>query len=218
MHRKLILKLLKAREATVLENDFNSDASVKVFTKLKSLNETATKSEQQCRDLDLIVEKASRSAGKYFEAKDQLMPWLKSTEERFEKDFSSSGGPSSDDYEAIIEDLSLLSEDVAERRLLVDRVVTAGDKLASMGASQIRNESENMSHRYQEIRDLCRSKKREYQQILIEHQQYTDRLKLLKNSLSRIMDRINSLEPPEGTGLKSNIFETSVYSGNRHFR
>ena len=72
-----------------------------------------------------------------------------------------------------------------------------------------------MSHRYQEIRDLCRSKKREYQQILIEHQQYTDRLKLLKNSLSRIMDRINSLEPPEGKGLKSNVFETSVYSGNR---
>ena len=27
-----------------------------------------------------------------FEAKDQLMSWLKSTEERFEKDFSSSGG------------------------------------------------------------------------------------------------------------------------------
>ena len=208
------MKPLQAREATVLENDFNSDASAKVFTKLKSLNETATKSEQQCRDLDLIVEKASRSAGKYFEAKDQLMPWLKSTEERFEKDFSSSGGPSSDDYEAIIEDLSLLSEDVAERRLLVDRVVTAGDKLASMGASQIRNESENMSHRYQEIRDLCRSKKREYQQILIEHQQYTDRLKLLKNSLSRIMDRINSLEPPEGTSLKSKCFETSVDSRN----
>lgn len=207
---------LLAREASVLENDFNSDASTKVFSKLKSLNETATKSEQQCRDLDLIVEKASRSAGKYFEAKDQLMPWLKATEERFEKDFSS---PSSDDYEAIIEDLSLLSEDVAERRLLVDRVVTAGDKLASMGASQIRNESENMSHRYQEIRDLCRSKKREYQQILIEHQQYTDRLKLLKNSLTRIMDRINNLEPPEVTGSKHKsrkvyFFGESLFSRN----
>ncbi len=73
-----------------------------------------------------------------------------------------------------------------------------------------------MSHRYQEIRDLCRSKKREYQQILIEHQQYTDRLKLLKNSLSRIMDRINSLEPPEGMGLKSKCFDTSVPSRNRY--
>ena len=97
-----------------------------------------------------------------------------------------------------MEELSLLSEDIAERRLLVDRMVTSGERLSTCGGgSQVRDEADQINQRYQDAREQCRSKKRELQQLSIEHQQYTERLKTLNSSLSRIMDRVSGLERPE---------------------
>ena len=63
------------------------------------------------------VHKATRAASKYFERRAEIEPWLLEVERRFQTDFAFDNS----DAEAAMEELSLLSEDIAERRLLVDR-------------------------------------------------------------------------------------------------
>ena len=115
-----------SREASALEADLNRESSNEIFEKLKLLNETATKTEQQCKDLDFTIEKTARSAGKYFESKMQLEPWLEDIEEQFSKKFDFNDEEELK-HDEIIEELSLLSEDIAERRLLIDRIVSSGN-------------------------------------------------------------------------------------------
>ena len=52
-----------------------------------------------------------------FERRAEIEPWLLEVERRFQTDFAFDNS----DAEAAMEELSLLSEDIAERRLLVDR-------------------------------------------------------------------------------------------------
>ena len=135
-----------SREAQSLEGDLTADASVKIFEKLKLLQDAANKTEQQCRDLQQILEKAQRASSKYAEAKDQLKPWLENVEAKLD-DFEDENLRSGD--ESLIDELGQLSEEIAERRLLVDKIVTAAEKLAQMGGIEIKTEAAQFSERYQ---------------------------------------------------------------------
>lgn len=135
-----------SREAQSLEGDLTADASAKVFEKLKLLQDAANKTEQQCRDLQQILEKAQRASSKYAEAKDQLKPWLENVEAKLD-DFEDENLRSGD--ESLIDELGQLSEEIAERRLLVDKIVTAAEKLAQMGGIEIKTEAAQFSERYQ---------------------------------------------------------------------
>ena len=187
-------KDILTREAEALQSDLNSDTSSAIYAKLKQIQENASRAELQCRDLESTLDKATRAANKYFECRSEIEPWLADLEKRLRTDFSFVD----EDNEAAIEELSFLSEDIAERRLLVDRMVTASEKLTTCGGgSQVRDEADQIHQRYQDAREQCRSKKRELQQLSIEHQQYSDRLKTLQSSLGRIMDRVSGLDRPE---------------------
>ena len=187
-------KDMLTREAETLQPSLNADSSSAIYAKLKQIQENASRAELLCRDLESTLDKATRAASKYFECRAELEPWLDEVERRFEADFTFDQG----DTEAALEELSLLSEDIAERRLLVDRIVTSGEKLSTCGGgSQVRDEADHINQRYQDTREQCRAKKRELQQLSIEHQQYSDRLKTLNSSLGRIMDRVSGLERPE---------------------
>ena len=187
-------KDILTREAEALQSDLNSDTSSAIYAKLKQIQENASRAELQCRDLESTLDKATRAANKYFECRSEIEPWLADLEKRLRTDFSFVD----EDSEAAIEELSFLSEDIAERRLLVDRMVTASEKLTTCGGgSQVRDEADQIHQRYQDAREQCRSKKRELQQLSIEHQQYSDRLKTLQSSLGRIMDRVSGLDRPE---------------------
>lgn len=135
-----------SREAQSLEGDLTADASAKIFEKLKLLQDAANKTEQQCRDLQQILEKAQRASSKYAEAKDQLQPWLENVEAKLD-DFEDENLRSGD--ESLIDELGQLSEEIAERRLLVDKIVTAAEKLAQMGGIEIKTEAAQFSERYQ---------------------------------------------------------------------
>lgn len=135
-----------SREAQSLEGDLTADASAKVFEKLKLLQDAANKTEQQCRDLQQILDKAQRASSKYAEAKDQLRPWLENVEAKLD-DFEDENLRSGD--ESLIDELGQLSEEIAERRLLVDKIVTAAEKLAQMGGIEIKTEAAQFSERYQ---------------------------------------------------------------------
>ena len=135
-----------SREAQSLEGDLTADASAKVFEKLKLLQDAANKTEQQCRDLQQILDKAQRASSKYAEAKDQLRPWLENVEAKLD-DFEDENLRSGD--ESLIDELGQLSEEIAERRLLVDKIVTAAEKLAQMRGIEIKTEAAQFSERYQ---------------------------------------------------------------------
>ena len=62
------------------------------------------------------------------------MPWLEQVEGKLD-DFESMDEPGfrRDDSETPADELSHLSEEIAERRLLVDKIVNAGEKLGQMG-------------------------------------------------------------------------------------
>ena len=137
---------IMSREAQSLEGDLTADASTKVFEKLKLLQEVANKTEKQCRDLQQILDKAQRASSKYSEAKEQLKPWLETVEAKLD-DFED-GQPKSGD-ESLIDELGQLSEEIAERRLLVDKIVSAAEKLAQMGGVEIKTEAAQFSERYQ---------------------------------------------------------------------
>ena len=126
--------------------------------------------------LQAILDKAKRSSDKYLEARSILLPWLDQTEARLNEDFNLEDS----EVDILIEDLSSLSEEIAERRLLVDKLVQSGEKLGALGASELKEESSKINSRYQDLRENCREKKREMQQLQIEEQQFLERLNTLQ--------------------------------------
>ena len=187
-----------SREAQSMEGNLTADASAKVFKKLKLLHEAATKTENQCRELQTVLEKAQRASTKYVEAKIQLLPWLEEVEHKLDEfDQMDEQLVRRDTDESLVDELGHLTEEIAERRLLVDKIVNAGEKLGQMGGIEIKTESSQLNERYQDCRDRCRSRKRELQQLAIEQQQFSDRLSTLNVALQRIGERLANLEKPE---------------------
>ena len=90
------------------------------------------------------MDKAKRSSDKYLEARSILLPWLDQTEARLNEDFNLEDS----EVDILIEDLSSLSEEIAERRLLVDKLVQSGEKLGALGASELKEESSKINSRY----------------------------------------------------------------------
>ena len=138
------------------------------------------------RYFQAILDKAKRSSDKYLEARSILLPWLDQTEARLNEDFNLDDS----EVDIIIEDLSSLSEEIAERRLLVDKLVQSGEKLGALGASELKDESSKINSRYQDLRENCREKKREMQQLQIEEQQFLERLNTLQR-LDSNFSRVN---------------------------
>ena len=167
---------IMSREAQTLENDFTDDASKQVTEKLTLLHNAAAKTEEQCRELQVVLEKAHRASVKYADAKAILSPWLFDVESKLAK---------FDENEAfsdpLIDDLAQLSEEIAERRLLVDKIMTAGEKLGQMGGYEIKSEANTINERYQDCRERARAKKRDLQQLAIEQQQFSERLSTLNS-------------------------------------
>ena len=182
---------IMSREAQSLEGDLSADASTKVFEKLKLLHEAAAATEQQCRDLQSVLEKAQRASSKYAESKAQLMPWLEEVEGKLDDFENMDDGFRRDDSETPADELSHLSEEIAERRLLVDKIVNAGEKLGQMGGIEIKTEATQINERYQDCRERCRARKRELQQLAIEQQQFSERLSTLNVALQVIISTIN---------------------------
>jgi len=157
-----------------------------------------------------ILDKAKRSSDKYLEARSILLPWLDQTESRLNEDFNLDDS----EVDILIEDLSSLSEEIAERRLLVDKLVQSGEKLGALGASELKEESATINSRYQDLRENCREKKREMQQLQIEEQQFLERLNTLQSAISRLGERLNNTGTPEGTvdRIRTAIKENDAYS------
>ena len=157
-----------------------------------------------------ILDKAKRSSDKYLEARSILLPWLDQTESRLNDDFNLDDS----EVDILIEDLSSLSEEIAERRLLVDKLVQSGEKLGALGASELKDESATINSRYQDLRESCREKKREMQQLQIEEQQFLERLNTLQSAISRLGERLNNTGTPEGTvdRIRTAIKENDAYS------
>ena len=107
-----------------------------------------------------------------------------------------------------------MSEEIAERRLLVDKLVQSGEKLGALGASELKEESATINSRYQDLRESCREKKREMQQLQIEEQQFLERLNTLQSAISRLGERLNNTGTPEGTvdRIRTAIKENDAYS------
>ena len=157
-----------------------------------------------------LLDKAKRSSDKYLEARSILLPWLDQTEARLNDDFNLDDS----EVDILIEDLSSLSEEIAERRLLVDKLVQSGEKLGALGASELKEESATINSRYQDLRESCREKKREMQQLQIEEQQFLERLNTLQSAISRLGERLNNTGTPEGTvdRIRTAIKENDAYS------
>ena len=102
---------------------------------------------------------------------------MESVETRLKEDFCDSNEGLLD----LVEDLTSLSEEIAERRLLVDRLVASGQKLGVMGAAALVSEADEINARYLDLRENCREKKREIQQLHSEQNEFLDRLTLLQS-------------------------------------
>ena len=83
-----------------------------------------------------------------------------------------------------------------------------------MGASELKEESATINSRYQDLRESCREKKREMQQLQIEEQQFLERLNTLQSAISRLGERLNNTGTPEGTvdRIRTAIKENDAYS------
>ncbi|CAG5094899.1 Oidioi.mRNA.OKI2018_I69.XSR.g13940.t1.cds [Oikopleura dioica] len=192
LQSKMATREIMSRECQMMNFDLAEGMKDSVEEKLSKLESTASETELKCRELQNLLEKVQRASTKYAEVRDELLPWVEDMEVRLDQ-FDDVSLPD----ESLIEDLSQMSEEIAERRLLADRLVLTADKLAPLGAIQVKNEAAQISSRYSDIRERCRQRKRETQQLAIEHQQYSERLNNLNNALQRIDERLSNSDRPE---------------------
>lgn len=207
-----------SRSSSVLSDQVSSEIAETIVQKLSLLQAAADRTEQQCAELKSLLEKAQRASAKYQEAHSLLMPWLDKIEKRL-------GGidQSFENFEDGVtpfDQLSAISEEIAERALLAEKLLASGEKLGALGADELLQEAEGANERYQKCRHDCREMRREAQQVMANRAQALERLAAFERAISRIEERLQSAaeEPIEAVLEKVRLAKKENGTHSREFQ